>query len=115
MGDWTLAMLFIDESLEQYEDDSSCVQGNFRKINSTAFKQTWHITSSQYGYDTVIDLPTTITHSGDWEVAEPLGGNKPADAILLQKSFCFQSHVYICKKFLYCGDSFPTYVGHITF
>jgi hypothetical protein len=44
MGEWNLAMLFIDELPEQYEDDSSCIQGNFKKINSTTFKQMWYIT-----------------------------------------------------------------------
>jgi hypothetical protein len=83
MGDWNLAMLFIDESPELYEDDSSCVQGKFKKINSTTFKQMWYISSSQFGYGAIIDLPTTITHSGDWAVTHPLGGNKLADAILL--------------------------------
>jgi hypothetical protein len=33
-----------------------------------------------------MDLPTIITHSGDWTVTDPLGGNQLAEAILLQKS-----------------------------
>lgn len=74
MGKWNLAMLFIDEPPEQYEDDSSCIQGNFKKINSTTFKQMWYITSSQDGYGALVDLPTIITHSGDWAVTDPLGG-----------------------------------------
>jgi hypothetical protein len=73
MGEWNLAMLLIDELQEQYEDDSSCIQGIFKKINSTAFKQTWYITSSQYG-QAIMDLPTIITHTGDWMVTDPLGG-----------------------------------------
>lgn len=73
-------MLLIDEHLEQHEDDSSCVQANFKKLNGTAFQQMWYINSSQYGYGTVMNLPTIITHSGDWEVTDPLGGS-----YLLQK------------------------------
>jgi hypothetical protein len=84
MGQWNLAMLFIDEPPEEHEDDSSCIQGNFKRINSTTFKQMWYITSSQYGYGAIIiDLPTIITHSGDWAVTDPLGGNMLAEAILL--------------------------------
>lgn len=77
-------MLFTDEHPEEHEDDSTCIQGNFKKINSTTFKQMWYITSSQHGYGAIImDLPTIITHSGDWVVTDPLGGNKLAEAILL--------------------------------
>lgn len=75
MGEWKLAMLLIDEPQEQYEDDSSCIKSNFKKINSTAFKQMWYINSSQYGYGAIMDLPTIITHTGDWTVTDPLGGN----------------------------------------
>jgi hypothetical protein len=75
MGKWNLAVLLIDEHPEHYEDDSSCVQGNFEKINGTAFEQMWYINSSQYGYGVVLNLPTIITHSGDWTVTDPLGGS----------------------------------------
>lgn len=74
MGKWKLTVLLIDE-LEQYEDDSSCVQGNFEKINGTAFEQMWYINSSQYGYGVSLHLPTIITYSGDWTVTDPLGGS----------------------------------------
>lgn len=82
MGEWNLAMLFTDEPPEEHEDDSSCIKGNFKKINSTTFKQMWYITSSQYGYGAIMDLPTIITHSGDWTVTDPLGGNQLAEVII---------------------------------
>jgi hypothetical protein len=75
MGKWNLAVLLIDEHLEQNEDDSSCIQGDFTKINGTAFEQTWDINTSQYGYGAIMNLPTIITHSGDWTVMDPLGGS----------------------------------------
>jgi hypothetical protein len=79
MGEWNLAMLLIDEYPEQHEDDSTCIQGNFKKINDTAFKQMWYMSSSQYDNGVIIDLPTTVTHSGDWTVIDPFGGNKLAE------------------------------------
>jgi hypothetical protein len=75
MGKWNLAVLLIDEHPEQYEEDSSCVQGNFEKINGTAFEQMWYINSSQYGYGVLLNLPTIITYTGDWTVTDPLGGS----------------------------------------
>jgi len=74
MGKWNLAVLLIDGP-KHYEDESSCVQGNFEKINGTAFEQMWYINSSQYGHGIFLNLPTIITHSGDWTVTDPLGGS----------------------------------------
>jgi len=75
MGKWNLAVLLIDEHPEQYKDDSACVQGNFEKINGTAFEQMWYINSSQEGHGVLLNLPTIITHSADWTVTDPLGGS----------------------------------------
>jgi hypothetical protein len=75
MGKWNLAVLLIDESPGQFDEDSGCVHGTFEKINGTAFKQMWYINSTQYGYGVFLNLPTIITHSGDWTVTDPLGGS----------------------------------------
>lgn len=74
MGEWNLAMLLTDEP-QEYEYDSSCMKGNFKKINNTAFRQVWYINSPQHEYGITMDLPTIITHTGDWTVTDPLGGN----------------------------------------
>jgi hypothetical protein len=75
MGKWNLAVLLIDERPEGYEDDSSCLQGNFEKINDTAFEQMWSINSSHYVHRILLNIPTIITLSGDWIITDPLGGS----------------------------------------
>ncbi|XP_021935457.1 uncharacterized protein LOC110837537 isoform X2 [Zootermopsis nevadensis] len=94
MGEWNLAMLLIDEPYKQPEDDSSCIKGNFKKINSTAFKQIWYEESPQYGYGAIIDLPTVLAHTGDWTVTDPLGGH-------IQLKIARASPSHLCMTF--CG------------
>ncbi|XP_069676422.1 uncharacterized protein [Periplaneta americana] len=98
MGKWNLVMLFMDEKSEEYDDDSSCIQGDFKKINETAFKQMWYINSPHSGYAALVELPTAVTHLGDWEIIDPLGGNLTVKVLhaspksRLTMTFCMIQH-----------------------
>ncbi|KAJ9578662.1 hypothetical protein L9F63_005152 [Diploptera punctata] len=74
MGEWKLILLFMEEGFEEYEDESSCVHANFKKVNETAFKQMWYINSLQFGNGAIAELPTSVTDSADWIVQDPFGG-----------------------------------------
>ncbi|PSN43545.1 hypothetical protein C0J52_03697 [Blattella germanica] len=75
MGEWRLVLLFMDDGFEGYDDDSGCVNADFKINNSTSFTQTWYAKSMDFRYGGKLELPTQIIPSGDWIVTDPLGGH----------------------------------------
>ena len=74
MGRWKFAVILMDEGFEEYEDDSSCVHADFKKLNTTTFTQMWYINSVHFGHGAIAELPTRIQSTGDWIVMDPMGG-----------------------------------------
>lgn len=78
LGNWHVALLILDETDEQFEERSICIQGRLLKLNSTNMIQVWNVEMPELLHQdrTEVDFPTTIIEPGVWLVQSPLGGKE---------------------------------------